>query len=151
MRAVARTTSPIKAVCITRSFCTRKNSALPPDDDGIAGRVPSNDGRRFARGVILPTVFGDIIHAVFNPLIYLVEKLRGRFTRNIGRGGNEGFAESFDQVAAEGVIDEPDSDGALGIDEIGRQAQRAFINDGGRFGYGAEIVEDAQIGLAGIA
>src|SRR6185437_16765099 len=91
--AVASTTSPIKAVCMTRNFCTRKNKALGPDDRRGAVGVPFNDCGRFARSVIFAAVFSDIIHAFFNARVYLPEEGGSRLAGDIGGGGNEGFAE----------------------------------------------------------
>ena len=81
-------------------------------------------------------VVNDIVYAFFYFVVDLVIKGRGGAAGKIGGSGDEGFAESFDQVPAEYVVDEADTDRSVGVDQVAGQPDGSFINDGGRRMYG---------------
>jgi len=95
-------------------------------------------------------VVDGVVDAVEDAGIDLFVEGGGWIAGDVGGGGDDWFAETFDEVFAEGVVDEADGDGTVGVDEVVGEADGAFVDDGGGFGCCLEIVEDAEVGLAGI-
>ncbi len=78
-----------------------------------------------------------------------IEGGRG-FAADVSRSGNDGFAEAFDEVAAEVFVDESDPNRAVGADEVGGQADGAFIDDGSGLRHGLQKIENVWVGLTGV-
>src|ERR1700761_8864415 len=127
-----------------------KFRVLRSDDRGLAVRVPFNNGGRLMRGMIVATVFNGIVDSGNDTGIDLVKKGGGRISADVGGRGNDRFTISFDEMPAKGFTDEPDGDGAIGIDEIIGQTYGAFINHRGWLYHRLQVVENAEVGLCGI-
>ena len=124
---------------------------LGSDDGRLAIGVPFDDGGGFAGCFVVAAMFDDVVDALLYGLVYLTIEGGAGFAGDVGGSGDEGFAEAFDEMAAEWIVDEADGDGAIFIYEVGGKADGAFVDDGSGLFYSGEEVEDAEVGLAGSA
>lgn len=119
------------------------------DGDGSIP-VPFHDGRGLPGSCILLPVLYDVTDAFLYPIVDLSKMGRSRLAGDIGGGGNDGLAKSFDQVATKRVVCQTDGYGAVRAGEVFRQAYGTFIDNRRRFLHGVEEVKHPQVGLAGI-
>ena len=100
--------------------------------------------------VIILAILYDVIDSCFDPAVDVFEDGRRRISGEIGGSGYDGFAKTFDQVAAKRFVDQSDCNCSVSVDKVIRQSHGAFINDGGRSVRSGQKIEDAQVRLAGI-
>jgi 2,3,4,5-tetrahydropyridine-2-carboxylate N-succinyltransferase len=120
------------------------------DDGRGTVNVPFYDGGRLFRRFVVPAVMDDVVDAGEDARIDLAVESGGWFAAHVGRGGDDGSAEAFDEVAAEQFIDNPDPDRSVGTDEVGGYSDGAFIDDGGGFPHGLQEIENARVRLTGV-
>ena len=113
-----------------------------PDDRWRAIGVPLHDRGGLARRTIVTTVVDRVVHAGYDAWVDLVKERRRGFAGDIGRRGDDGFTESFDEMTAKKIVDQSNGHGAIVGDEIGGETDGAGIDDGRWFGNGVQVIED---------
>src|SRR3984957_9578355 len=113
-----------------------------PDDRWRAVGIPLYDGRGFARCSIFTAVVHRVVHAGYDAWVDLVKERRRGFAGDIGRRGDDGVTESFDEMAAKKIVDQPDGHGTVVGDEIGCQTHGAGIDDRRWFVHGVQVIKD---------
>lgn len=86
--------------------------------------------------VILAPETADIIRSVQDLLLYFRIEMRGGMSADIGGGGDDGMPQLFTERFAEGLIGDPDTDGAVFGKQVRRQIAGSGVDDGQGFFVG---------------
>ena len=120
---------------------------LGTNDVERAISIPFDNGRRYSRGLVVLAVLNNVVNTVFYFNINIGKNTRRGVARNIGGGGNNGFAEAFDEIFAKPVAYDADGNAVVLWCEVWRQPNSAFVNDRGGFVNAFDIIVHPWVGL----